>query len=262
MMVVTVSELYRRYGRYDEPRANRAAMLALLLALASAAMLVSSALVYRAHIVGLERAFLILRWAAYGAIATVLVTVVAIIIAARRGSGMTIGVLALVIVVAAFAMPALKIRQAARVPRIHDITTDTEQPPRFVNIVPLRAGAANATDYGGPEIAAQQRQGYPDLQPLSLALPPSQAFDKALAAARAMGWDIVASDPPSGRIEATDTTYWFGFKDDVVVRVAPAQSGSRVDVRSVSRVGLSDVGTNAARIRKYLGALKNASSAS
>jgi len=250
-----VAELYRRYGRYDEPRTNRAAMLALLLAMTSAMLLVGSALLYRSHLAGLERAFLVLRWAVYGGIATVLVAVVAIVIAMRRGSGMAIAVVALVIVVAAFAMPALKLRQAARLPRIHDITTDTDQPPRFVSVVALRAGAANPAEYGGPEIAAQQRQGYPDLQPLSLSLPPNQAFDKALATAREMGWEIVASDPPSGRIEATDTTFWFGFKDDVVVRVAPAQNGSRVDVRSLSRVGLSDVGTNAARIRKYLAAL-------
>jgi len=72
-----------------------------------------------------------------------------------------------------------------------------------------------------------------------------------------MGGELVASDPVAGRIEATDTTFWFGFKDDIVVRVAPAPGGSRVDVRSTSRVGLSDVGTNAARIRKYLRALQS-----
>src|SRR6185503_8663438 len=92
MMVVTVAELYRRYGRYDEPRTNRAAMLALLLALASAVLLVGSALLYRSHLVGLERAFLVLRWAVYGGIATVLVAVVAIVVAMRRGSGMAIAV--------------------------------------------------------------------------------------------------------------------------------------------------------------------------
>jgi uncharacterized protein (DUF1499 family) len=87
---------------------------------------------------------------------------------------------------------------------------------------------------------------------------PNQAFDRALATARAMGWEIIASDPTAGRIEATDTTLWFGFKDDVVVRVEAAPGGSRVDVRSLSRVGLSDVGTNAARIEKYLTALGEA----
>ena len=250
-----MSELYRRYGRYDEPRANRAAILALVLAIVSTALLVCSALLYRSHLVGLERAFMLLRWSVYGAMTTVLVTVAAIVIAARRGTGMAMAVIALVIVVAAFAMPASKLRQAARLPRIHDITTDTDQPPRFVSVVALRAGAANPVEHGGPEVAAQQRKGYPDLQPLPVPLPPNQAFDKALAAARAMGWEIVASDPSSGRIEATDTTFWFGFKDDVVVRVAAAPNGSRVDVRSASRVGVSDVGTNAARIRKYLAAL-------
>jgi len=86
---------------------------------------------------------------------------------------------------------------------------------------------------------------------------PEAHVEVALAAARAFGWEIIASDPTAGRIEAVDTTFWFGFKDDVVVRIAAAPGGSRVDVRSLSRVGLSDVGTNAARIEKYLAALKD-----
>jgi uncharacterized protein (DUF1499 family) len=257
--MVTVSELYRRGGRHDESRTSRVALLALFVAMASAVTLASTGLLYRAHIVGLAPAFTILRWALYGAIATLLLAVIAIIIAARRGTGMTMPVVTLLLVLAAFATPVAKLRQAARVPRIHDITTDTASPPRFVSVVPLRGGAPNSVEYGGPEIAAQQRQGYPDLQPLSLPVPPNQAFDRALATARKMGWEIVASDPTSGRIEATDTTFWFGFKDDVVIRVAPAEHGSRIDVRSLSRVGLSDVGTNAARIRKYLAALRDAS---
>jgi uncharacterized protein (DUF1499 family) len=85
---------------------------------------------------------------------------------------------------------------------------------------------------------------------------PGRAFDRAVAAAKAMGWDIVASDPAGGRIEATDTTFWFGFKDDVVVRVTPQPAGSRVDVRSLSRVGGGDLGANAARIRAFLAAVK------
>jgi uncharacterized protein (DUF1499 family) len=228
--------------------------------LASAATLASTGPLYRARVVGLAPAFTILRWSLYGAIATLLVAVVAIVIAVRRGTGMTMSVMALVLIVAAFAMPVSKLRQASRVPRIHDITTDTDRPPQFVSVVPLRAAAPNRVEYGGPEVAAQQRQGYPDVQPLTLPLPPNQAFDRAFATARRLGWEIVASDPPSGRIEATDTTFWFGFKDDVVIRVTAAPNGSRVDVRSLSRVGLSDVGTNAARIRKYLAALRDASS--
>jgi uncharacterized protein (DUF1499 family) len=141
---------------------------------------------------------------------------------------------------------------AQRVPPIHDISTDTDRPPVFVSVLPLRQDAPNPAEYGGPDIAAQQRAAYADLKPLLLTVPPDQAFGKALAAARDMGWDIIAVDPAEGRIEATDTTFWFGFKDDVVIRVAAVDHGSRIDVRSVSRVGKSDVGTNAKRIRSYM----------
>jgi uncharacterized protein (DUF1499 family) len=147
-------------------------------------------------------------------------------------------------------------QKAQLVPPIHDITTDTEQPPQFQAVLPLRADAPNPAEYGGAEIAGQQRQGYPDIAPLALEQPSAEAFRRALEAARGMGWDIVAADSVAGRIEATATTAWFGFKDDVVVRITPAGSGSRVDVRSVSRVGKSDVGANAERIREFLGRLR------
>ena len=78
---------------------------------------------------------------------------------------------------------------------------------------------------------------------------PARAFDLADRAARDMGWDIVSISPPDMRIEATATTRLFGFQDDVVVRITPAPKGSRVDVRSVSRLGKSDIGANAGRIR-------------
>jgi uncharacterized protein (DUF1499 family) len=82
-------------------------------------------------------------------------------------------------------------------------------------------------------------------------IPLDQTFDKALAIAQAEGWQIVTADKSTGRIEATDTTRWFGFKDDIVVRLTPWGAGTRVDVRSVSRIGRSDIGTNARRIRSY-----------
>lgn len=91
----------------------------------------------------------------------------------------------------------------------------------------------------------------------SPSLPP-QAFEQALRTAKNMGWTIVNSNPGEGRIESTDTTFWFGFKDDIVIRITAAGQESRVDVRSVSRVGRSDVGTNAKRIRRFLQKLKKA----
>lgn len=138
------------------------------------------------------------------------------------------------------------------VPYIHDITTDTDNPPLFVTILPLRADAENPSAYGGPELARQQKLGYPDLQPGSVNSPPATVFLKALQVAKDMHWEIVDSDAKSLRIEATDTTRWFGFKDDVVVRLTPSAQGSRIDVRSVSRVGKSDLGVNARRIEAYL----------
>ena len=153
---------------------------------------------------------------------------------------------------AAFGGPFALRRVAQSVPPIHDISTDTADPPIFVAVLPRRAGAANPVEYGGETIAAQQRKAYPDVQPLHLPAPPPQAFERALGAARAMGWEIVDAQPGEGRIEATATTAWFGFKDDVVVRIRPAAGGSVVDVRSLSRVGRSDLGANAKRIRSYL----------
>ena len=144
------------------------------------------------------------------------------------------------------------LHQAQSAPRIHDITTDWVTPPLFEAILPLRQGAMNPPGYGGPAIAEQQKKAYPDIQPLLLSVPPDKAWRACLDAAVKMGWDLVATNEPQGRIEATDTTFWFGFKDDIVVRVLPQAGGSRVDVRSVSRVGLGDVGTNAKRIRRYL----------
>jgi uncharacterized protein (DUF1499 family) len=129
-----------------------------------------------------------------------------------------------------------------------------------VAILPLRRDASNPPEYGGEAVAAQQLKAYPDVRPLTLTVPPDATFEKALRTAREVGWDIVESRPDQGRIEATDTTLWFGFKDDIVVRVTASDSGSRIDVRSVSRVGQSDIGTNAARIRNYLSRIQQGAS--
>ena len=134
--------------------------------------------------------------------------------------------------------------------------TDPFDPPVFVSLMPMRKTVPNGADYGGIEIAKQQQKAYPDIKSLVVKSSPADTMQKAIDAARSMGWEIVASDAPAGRIEATDTTTWFGFKDDIIVRVRPeASGGSRVDVRSVSRLGESDVGANAKRVRKYLAKL-------
>ncbi len=157
-----------------------------------------------------------------------------------------------------FLPPYLEYRKAMALPAIHDISTDTEDPPAFVDVLPLRqrAHALNPSGYGGPAVAALQEKAYPDIRPLLLDLAPAKAFDRALRVAWAMGWVVDGSDPARGRIEATATTLFFGFKDDVVIRVRPRGPGCRVDIRSVSRVGIGDVGTNARRVRRFLEAMK------
>jgi uncharacterized protein (DUF1499 family) len=197
--------------------------------------------------------FTLMQWAAYGAIAAAAVALLALIVGGRRGRA----AVALVVAAGVFAVPFAFRRKAMSVPPIHDITTDTADPPQFVDVVARRAAAqaSNPPEYAGPEVAAQQKRAYPDLLPITLAYPPARAFDRARAAVESFGWEIVAADPAQGRIEATDTTRFFGFKDDVVIRIRPEGSGSRVDVRSKSRVGRSDVGANAARIRAFRDAL-------
>ena len=134
----------------------------------------------------------------------------------------------------------------------NDITTDTQDPPDFATLAAVREQAPNKAAYGGPDVAAQQLQAYPNIKAKVLSLPPAEAVQKSIDAARSLGWQIAGSDTAAGRIEATDTTGWFGFKDDIVVRVRPQAQGSRVDVRSASRVGRSDIGKNAERIREFL----------
>tara|TARA_Y100000817_G_scaffold313146_1_gene308600 strand:+ start:1113 stop:1934 length:822 start_codon:yes stop_codon:yes gene_type:complete len=139
-------------------------------------------------------------------------------------------------------------------PPIHDISTDTANPPKFVSVLPERieTNAKNSADYN-PTIAKMQNEGYPDIKPLNLPLPVNQAFRQALEAVYSMDWRLVAAVPEEGRIEAVDITFWSGFIDDIVIRVTPnGASQSRIDVRSLSRVGGSDLGKNANRIRDYL----------
>lgn len=134
---------------------------------------------------------------------------------------------------------------------LNDVTTDLEDPPRFEAVLALRPAHANSVEHGGARVAARQRAAYPKVQPIVTALPPAEAFRLAVATAKALGWEIVARDAARGIIEAVDTTKLLRFKDDVVVRIRPHETGSRVDLRSLSRIGRGDLGKNAARIIEF-----------
>jgi uncharacterized protein (DUF1499 family) len=241
---------------YDEPRTSGVSRLAMTLGVVSLLALLAAGPLHHLGWLGLARTFSLLKWSVYGALATLALSIIGMIVAARRWASMRTPGTAMVLSLMAIGSVGAFAWKASRLPAIHDITTDPTQPPPLLTILSLRDGAVNPADYGGPEVAAKQQQAYPDIVPLLLNVPPGRAFERALAAAKVKGWDIVASDPAGGRIEATDTTFWFGFKDDVVVRVTPLPTGSRVDARSLSRVGVGDVGANAARVRAFLGAVK------
>lgn len=157
------------------------------------------------------------------------------------------------------AVPAGVPRTGQTVPPIHDITTDTEDPPQFVDVLPLRRGARNPPEYDGPAVAAQQRAAWPDLGPLEVGVDRARVHAEARAAMARAGWAVVGDDPATGRLEAVATTRWFRFKDDIVVRLRDRpDGGTRVDMRSKSRLGRSDLGTNARRVRTFLDDLRHA----
>jgi uncharacterized protein (DUF1499 family) len=233
---------------------------AFLLSAAGAAVLLLAPLGARAGIWGYLAGFLLMAAAiVLGAVGAML----SIGSAFKTGAPVPIAATLLGIIV--IAIPAWMILSFRGAPAIHDISTDTDNPPRFNRVLALRRGARNPPEYDGPQAAARQRAAYPDLQPLTLTLPPDQALERARAAATGLGWEIVAGDARAdvderagggSTVEAVDTTFWFGFKDDIVIRVTAADTGSRIDVRSKSRVGVGDGGTNARRIRAFRDALQ------
>ncbi|MBL0165188.1 MAG: DUF1499 domain-containing protein [Xanthomonadales bacterium] len=230
----------------------RLARLPVLFAILALALLLVSGPGTRLDFWHFRTGFTLMTWATYlGLAAAALAALLLLIPRTRRGRAKTL-VLGVVLGLAATVMPLLGAYTAKTVPFIHDISTDTTRPPEFVAILPLRADAPNPAAYGGPEVAAAQKAGYPDLRTQMLDLSPADTFARAERAARDMGWEVVAAVPEAGRLEATDTTFWYGFKDDIVIRIEPEGAASRIDIRSVSRVGKSDVGKNAARIRAFI----------
>ena len=147
--------------------------------------------------------------------------------------------------------------QGRDVPAIHDITTDLQDPPRFETAPTLRAGDSNSLELDA-EVMEQQREAYPGLQTIVSPRSYASSYNLALITARDLGWEITREDPNAGFIEAVDTTAIMGFKDDVVIRVRTNAEGSLVDLRSASRVGMSDLGANAARIERFADAFLTA----
>ncbi|MGO2339968.1 MAG: DUF1499 domain-containing protein [Psychrobacter sp.] len=202
---------------------------------------------YRFGIVELETAFTGFKFGLFVGIAALVLLAIQVIFK-RKTVSLVSAAIAVIFSAIAIALPFGMMTTAKNVPPIHDISTDLVNPPKFVAIAPLRADAPNPVEYAGAEAAEQQRTAYPDLQTLTYSQSTSELVEASKQAIANLGWELINTDADKGIIEATDTSTWFGFKDDVVIRVTDNNSERLVDIRSKSRVGKSDLGKNAARI--------------
>lgn len=242
------------------------AVLGAAVAIGAGAALILAPLGYRAGLLSLRVALTDVPriYAFYAGIAGAAISVVALVttLASHRRGWAALAVLGIVIGVGSAYVPWQFAQMGRAVPPVNDITTDTANPPPFEAVMPLRQAANAQPVTYSPDFPAMQQRAFPDIVPAHLDKPVDQAFTVALDAVRKMGWTIVATDGERGRIEATDRTFWYGFTDDIVVRVSAEGSGARVDVRSKARIGKGDFGTNARRVRAYLAAIKSVSGAS
>ena len=242
----------------EETKTSTRALL--VVAVVLLVILVTGPLGYKFGLVPLQPSILSLPIAAVGGLLVFVVGLIYLVIAIRGGLTKDRNqiVVAMVLGLLPFVIIGPQMSAAGAVPPIHDITTDVNNPPAFVALAAIRKAAPNGAEYGSEQMSAEElaektMQAYPDVQPLMTDLEVSEALSRSETTLTNMGLEIVSVDPDSGQIEATATTFWFGFKDDVIVRVSSdPQGGSRIDLRSMSRVGQSDIGANAARIMTFL----------
>src|SRR5690606_24076027 len=206
---------------------------------------------YKYGVVDLGTAFTGFKFGVFAGIAALILLVLQIIFKRKT---VTLGstIMALLLSTIAIAIPLSMLNKGKSVPPIHDISTDLVNPPEFVAIAPLRADAPNPVEYAGVEAATQQRAAYPELQTLNYPQSKSELVEATKQAIDNLGWQLVNIDADQGIIEATDRTMWFGFKDDVILRITDNGSKRLVDIRSKSRVGGSDLGKNAERIHGFI----------
>ena len=206
---------------------------------------------YKYDIIELGTVFIGFKYGIFTAVAALVLLALQIIF---KRNTLTLASAAIAVALSAVALgvPLSMLSKGKSVPPIHDISTDLINPPEFVAIAPLRADAPNPIAYAGEATAAQQRQGYPELKTLSYLQSKAELVNAVEQAATNLGWELANTDTSEGVVEATDTTMWFGFEDDVVVRITDIGNKRLVDIRSKSRVGGSDLGKNAERIHGFI----------
>lgn len=240
---------------HQVPRRSVLASVSLVLAvlLAGAALMVTAGV--RWDVFHFRTGFALLRVCVYGGVVSggLALTALWITLPFRSNTrGFTLSVMACLISGLIVGIPLSHWMKFNETPPIHDVSTDTRDLPRFQVIRHFRSSAANPLVTEDLERTALQQQFYPDLEPLTLGgLSKSECVLRSLQAARNLEWTIRSANWADGRIEATERTFWFGFKDDVVVRITEGEGGCTLDMRSVSRQGKSDGGKNARRIKRF-----------
>ena len=230
-------------------------IVVILISIVAFLLMTLSAPLHKFGVIDLGAAFVGLKYGVYaGALAfAALVLLVAAQLILKRKLISMLGIITVLILSGiAVGVPLGMLKKGTSAPPIHDISTDLNNPPKFVAILPLRADAPNPPEYEGETSAAQQRDAYPDLKTLNYSYSKAELVAAAEQAAKNLDWDIAGVDVDQGLVEATDTTFWFGFKDDVVIRIQDRDDTRVVDIRSKSRMGASDLGKNAARIRSFI----------
>ena len=226
---------------------SKVALSGLVLGAGGIGAIAASGIGYRLGWWPVGTALKISEWAVYMAALGLVVSVFGAILSrpAARHRGFLLSLLGIAASLPVVAIAAQWEYATRTYPPINDISTDTEDPPVFWDM-------PNPTEYPGAETAALQRAAYPDLAPLILSVAPERAYALAKALTRDKGWEIVADKPEEGRIEAVDRSFLYGFKDEIIIRIAASDGGARVDVRSRSRIGRIDRGVNAKRVRAFL----------
>lgn len=245
--------------------------LAIALAILGPLVFVIAALGYRIRLFSLKTSLLTLsqKVGPFVMVAGIVVALASIVLSimVKPKKGLIISLVAMLVPTIGLLKTWSIGNSVASLPFIHDITTDTEDPPQFTQtIIDLRNQTENVNtlDYFEKKdpksdtlVSVQQSKHYPNIRTLPRSEAPEAVFGEAEAIIKSIGWEIVTIDPENWIIEATDTTFWYGFKDDVVIRIRPSKNGgSLIDMRSVSRIGGSDLGANAERLTMLMEGLE------
>jgi uncharacterized protein (DUF1499 family) len=243
--------------RYLEPPCSLLALWARRLAIFSIPVALLAIVIARAGSFDIQPALVTFGAGLALAVIAILLAIAALVVIwidGRAGAGSAFAAIAVSLVLLAY--PAYLGAKAYRLPRINDITTDPYDPPRLDAAERLRTRSANPTAYPGLAVYQRQTAAYPDVAPLSLDVPPKVAFDTAYSVVTKRKWNVVDQRPPlpnrDGIIQAVARTPIMGFRDDVVIRIRPDGTGSRIDARSASRYGFHDFGANATRLINLL----------